>query len=238
MMTQRNQRNENNRNRGRNEQDRSARRRDQGSYDQWYAGEQRSGSYQGSSEYDQRFDPRRRDDARENQPMWDNPQFAGEYAGDDGSGFGHRTQEETRRSFGRGREVNGMGRGAYADGDAGGWGMYEEQQRQMHSIQDRNRSRSQADQDQRGQHYGKGPKGYKRSDERIRDDVNEALYLHDEIDASEIEVDVQNGEVTLRGMINSRHTKRMAEEAIEYLSGVKEVHNQLRVEQTTNKLTA
>jgi len=76
---------------------------------------------------------------------------------------------------------------------------------------------------------GKGPRGYRRSDERIRDDVNESLTDDHHVDASDIEVEVRDGEVTLSGTVRSRDQKRHAEEVIEQLSGVVDVHNRLRV---------
>ena len=81
-----------------------------------------------------------------------------------------------------------------------------------------------------GRFYGRGPKGYRRSDERIREDVNEELFRHPEIDASEIEVQAQNGEVTLTGKVEDRHQKRLAEDLAERVSGVNDVHNQLKVD--------
>lgn len=80
-----------------------------------------------------------------------------------------------------------------------------------------------------GRHAGRGPKGYRRSDDRIREDVNDRLTAHPDIDATEIEVRVQNGEVTLTGVVEDRRTKRMAEDAIEDVIGVDDVHNQLKV---------
>jgi osmotically-inducible protein OsmY len=84
---------------------------------------------------------------------------------------------------------------------------------------------------QRGQHTGRGPKGYQRSDERIKDDVCERLTEHGDIDASDIEVSVANGEVTLQGMVDSRWTKRQAADILDDISGVRDVHNQLKVRQ-------
>jgi osmotically-inducible protein OsmY len=51
------------------------------------------------------------------------------------------------------------------------------------------------------------------------------------VDASEIEIEVKNCEVTLKGTVDNRQAKRMAEDVAESCSGVKEVHNQLRVAQ-------
>jgi hypothetical protein len=78
-------------------------------------------------------------------------------------------------------------------------------------------------------YVGRGPKGYRRSDDRIREDVSEELTRHPAVDASDIEVRVENGDVTLTGSVDSRQAKRMAEDCVEQCSGVKEVHNQLRV---------
>ena len=86
--------------------------------------------------------------------------------------------------------------------------------------------RSQADYQS---HVGKGPKGWQRSDERIREEVNEALARHPEIDASDIEVRVQGGEVTLTGTVTDRRAKRLAEDVAEQVFGAKDVTNQIKV---------
>jgi osmotically-inducible protein OsmY len=78
-------------------------------------------------------------------------------------------------------------------------------------------------------HYGRGPKGYKRSDERIREDVNEALYRDHEIDASDIDVQVHEGEVTLSGSVDRREAKRIAEDCVWSVSGVRDVTVMLKV---------
>jgi len=79
-------------------------------------------------------------------------------------------------------------------------------------------------------HAGKGPKGYRRSDERIQEDVSEALTQHHELDASDIEVKVNNGEVILSGSVAERQFKRMAEDIAERCPGVRDVRNDIRVE--------
>jgi len=82
-----------------------------------------------------------------------------------------------------------------------------------------------------GQYAGRGPKNWQRSDDRIKEDVNERLTEHSEIDATEIDVQVKNGEVTISGSVDDRRIKRMVEDLVEGVSGVKEVHNQLRASQ-------
>lgn len=81
----------------------------------------------------------------------------------------------------------------------------------------------------RSEHRGKGPKGYRRSDERIREDVCDLLSDDPRIDASNLEVTVKDCEVTLAGTVNSRQDKRLAEDLAERIGGVKDVHNTLRV---------
>ncbi len=83
-----------------------------------------------------------------------------------------------------------------------------------------------------GPHSGKGPKGYQRPDDRIHEDVCEALYRDPEIDASEIEVKVKDRVVILIGTVESRHIKRLAEQIIESISGIIDVHNELRIDTT------
>jgi osmotically-inducible protein OsmY len=76
---------------------------------------------------------------------------------------------------------------------------------------------------------GRGPKDYKRSDDRIREDVSDRLEQDAFVDASDITVEVRDGEVTLSGTVNTREQKRSAEDCIDTVSGVREVHNSLRV---------
>ena len=85
--------------------------------------------------------------------------------------------------------------------------------------------------DQQREHRGRGPKGYRRSDERIKEDVNDRLSDDYYIDASDVEVSVSNTEVTLTGTVNSREDKRRAEDIAESVSGVTNVENRLRVKQ-------
>jgi len=78
-------------------------------------------------------------------------------------------------------------------------------------------------------HRGRGPRGYRRSDERIREDVCECLTDDHHVDASNVQVEVKDCEVTLTGTVNSRFEKRHAEDLIDRLAGVRDVHNRLRV---------
>lgn len=107
---------------------------------------------------------------------------------------------------GYGQDEGGMGRGEYG-----------------RSGQD------QGNRPGRQSHRGKGPRNYSRSDERITEDLNEKLAQDDMIDASDITVTVENGEVTLEGTVEQRWLKHRAEDLAERCSGVKDVENRIRV---------
>jgi osmotically-inducible protein OsmY len=115
-----------------------------------------------------------------------------------------------------GSRQGGQYEGGYQQGEYGGYGYG----RQSTLRQSR----------RPGRFTGKGPKGYRRGDERIQEEVNEALTQDGEVDATNIEVKVQNGVVTLTGTVTSRQAKRDAEDLAEDVSGVREVENRLRVE--------
>jgi hypothetical protein len=82
---------------------------------------------------------------------------------------------------------------------------------------------------ERGGFSGRGPRGYQRNDQRVYEDVCDRLTEDARVDASDIEVRVENGEVTLAGTVKSRTEKHRAEDAIESITGVRDVHNHLRV---------
>src|SRR5690606_10478005 len=76
---------------------------------------------------------------------------------------------------------------------------------------------------------GLGPRNYTRTDERIREDVNERLMNDDHVDASGITVQVKDGTVTLSGTVDERWEKHRAEDIAEACSGVRDVQNNLRL---------
>jgi hypothetical protein len=74
-----------------------------------------------------------------------------------------------------------------------------------------------------------GPKGYQRSDERIREDLCERLALSSRLDVRDVEVNVSGGVVTLSGTVRDRQQKYRIEDMADEVFGVKDVHNQIRV---------
>lgn len=147
-----------------------------------------------------------------------------------GAAFGRGLEEDKYRGYDQRagfsgyndpdyRQQSGRDRGGY---DQTGYGNEERDRRSYSGSYDR----------PVGPHRGKGPKGYKRSDERIREDVHEALYQDPHVDASHVEVRVDDGEVVLSGRVENRDARRRAEDLAERISGVQNVSNRLRIGQS------
>ena len=134
-----------------------------------------------------------------------------------GERYGERGSEYDRERYGRGEERGWWDRASDA---VASWFGDEDAERRRRMDE------------QRAHRRGRGPKGYRRSDERIREDVNDRLGDDYYIDASDIEVKVENSEVTLTGTVTSRTDKRRAEDIAESVSGVTNVENRLRVRQS------
>lgn len=81
---------------------------------------------------------------------------------------------------------------------------------------------------------GKGPKNYRRSDERIKEDVSVALFLDHDVDARDIEVEVKAACVFLSGKVYDRKMKRAAEDCADTVYGVVDVQNELTFERSRN----
>jgi hypothetical protein len=73
----------------------------------------------------------------------------------------------------------------------------------------------------------RGPKGYVRSDERLKDEIHERI-LQSDVDASDVTIEVQDGHVTLQGTIADRLSKYQLEELVDHVIGVRDVDNRIR----------
>jgi osmotically-inducible protein OsmY len=80
-------------------------------------------------------------------------------------------------------------------------------------------------------HRGRGPQNYTRSDERILEDACDQLTEDWAVDARNVQVTVDKGEVTLDGTVGTREEKRRAEDCVDRISGVGHVQNNLRVQE-------
>jgi osmotically-inducible protein OsmY len=78
-------------------------------------------------------------------------------------------------------------------------------------------------------HSGKGPKNYIRKSQAIIDEACEILKWSPEVDASEIEVSFERGRLSLKGFVDSRHAKKMAERLLDHVSGVEDIQNHLLI---------
>ncbi len=77
-----------------------------------------------------------------------------------------------------------------------------------------------------------------RTDERIHEEICEVLRQNDEIDVSDVEVLVMDGEVTLTGMVESRQARHVIEDVVESVRGVEQVFNHLRVQRAGGQRAA
>lgn len=76
---------------------------------------------------------------------------------------------------------------------------------------------------------GRGPNGYRPSDERLKEIICERLTGDPFIDATHVTVDVSGGEVTVQGTVQVRQQKYAIEDLLADVSGVTELHNHLSV---------
>jgi hypothetical protein len=138
--------------------------------------------------------------------------------------FGDRDRDSANRRGADAPAFTGAG-GTWSAGHSGAAGH--EAAGSLSSWNGRDRDE---DRDRRGSFAGRGPKNYRRADDRICEDANDRLTRHAAVDASDIEVTVKDGEITLTGMVASRGERRSAEDAVWEVWGVREVHNNLRVQ--------
>ena len=73
------------------------------------------------------------------------------------------------------------------------------------------------------------PEGYRPADERLRESVCERLTDDPFVDATDLEVSVANGEITLAGTVDTRQMKYAVEDLIADVAGVTTVHNSIQV---------
>lgn len=78
--------------------------------------------------------------------------------------------------------------------------------------------------------HGRGPRNYKRADEQLLDEVCKRLTMDADVDAFDIDVAVKDGEVTLSGFVTTRNEKYIAEDLACEVTGVKDVHNDIKVQ--------
>jgi hypothetical protein len=80
---------------------------------------------------------------------------------------------------------------------------------------------------------GLGPKGYRRSDSSLEEEVCEILTQDPYIDASEIFVAVEDGIVKLSGLVDDREERFEIERAVDGIWGVEDILNDIKVKRRT-----
>jgi hypothetical protein len=195
----------------------------------------------------QRHDPYRAGRGRD-----DDYRSSGEWQGPPGSGAEHESgygQQLThaRGGYGEGSGFTDAGHGrGYAtgyrpeafdprpQGDAGTRWSRE----QTHGIRERDDETARREgwpreRDERGRDAermrNRGPRAYKRSDERIKEDIYERLIAAWEIDSSDVTVEVREGKVTLQGSVPERRMKHRVEDLVDLCHGVQDIDNFIRV---------
>jgi osmotically-inducible protein OsmY len=145
------------------------------------------------------------------------------FGGPDGDGFADREQNRFDSMRSNGRNYGGRERGWWerTSDEVAAWLGDEQAAR-----------RRENDSRREGYYRGRGPSDYTRSDERINEDINDRLTDHPYIDASNINVETNDGDVTLSGSVESRYEKRLAEDVAEEVSGVRNVENRIRINNT------
>jgi hypothetical protein len=166
----------------------------------------------------------------------------GEYARRYGSGG--ETRYGFERGFGEGpfadtTEPPGyFGTGYYGDGGAGPGGGFDQRTRpRNYGSLGEDTFSSERGWGSPGRGWGgserrarPGPKGYTRSDDRLREDICERLMLANSVDSTEVTVTVKDGQVTLEGTVPNRRMKHTIEDLVDAAPGVQDIDNRIRVE--------
>lgn len=139
--------------------------------------------------------------------------------------------ENYRRGYPRNRyggDMRNYGNANQGGFDRGWWDKAKDEVASWFGDEDAERRRDR-DQQQSESHRGKGPKGYKRSTDRIKEDISDLFSDDPYLDASDIEIDVTDDNVILTGTVGHRQQKRRAEDLAESVSGVHNVENRIKV---------
>lgn len=154
-------------------------------------------------------------------------------------GYGGYGQSGSGYRGGQGRDAQGeFGQGGFGQsGHSRGGFDYGRGEFGQSGYGDTRRGYGQSDSySQQFQRRGKAPKGYKRTDERIKEDLYERL-MNQDIDAAEVTVEVQSGKVQLEGTVPERWMKHVVEDVADGCPGVEDVENRIRVQSQSGEGT-
>ena len=148
-------------------------------------------------------------------------------------GSGYQGDRQNMRGSIYGDDTRNYGNANQGAFDRNWWEKTKDEVSSWFGDSDAERRRRQ-DEQVGGQHKGKGPRGYQRSEERIKEDVCDRLCDHPAIDASNINIEVSGTEVVLTGTVASKDEKRRAEDIAESVSGVRNVENRIKVDSSSS----
>ncbi len=181
---------------------------------------------------------------------WSDQVWSGEGRFDEGRagwGYGPRFGGRARGRYGPARYegrygVPRYGRGVYGQ-DQYGWIEYDEpryvaslyrgERRGEEPYREHEWQRSREYPGMLARVFARGPKGYTRSDERIKEDISEHLFRAEHIDSSEVTVEVKDGVVTLSGTVPERWMRHEIEDIADDCMGVRDIENNVRVQRRT-----
>ena len=163
--------------------------------------------------------------------------------GPDRPNFGSARSDYGNRAYGGRIDERGPGREGRGRGWRGWWDRAADEVLSWFGDEDAERRRRidelrEARGYGAGKFRGRGPKNYRRSDERIHEEINDRLTDNEWLDASDVDVSVNSGIVILTGTVDSRYAKRLAEDIADSVSGVINVQNNLLVENRQTGATA
>ena len=121
----------------------------------------------------------------------------------------------------------------------GGWGAGS-QHGVVYGTQSGVPNRSEWSQTGAGNRYNpnQGPKNYRRSDDRIMEDICETVCHQPNLDCTDVEVEVKDCNVTLKGNVRERWMKHLVEDIADDTRGVREVENNVRVSRGADEESA
>lgn len=67
------------------------------------------------------------------------------------------------------------------------------------------------------------------NDQELKTEISRKLLLNGEMDAHNIEIQVEGGVVILEGDVSGRHAKRIVEKCLSEVEGIRNVENRLKV---------
>ncbi|MCC6909671.1 MAG: BON domain-containing protein [Phycisphaerales bacterium] len=162
----------------------------------------------------------------------------GQYGGQYGGG------QQQRGQYG-GAEYGNQYGGGQGYGGYGGYGGFEGTGRResgsyagmggIGGVSGFGQSQRGSDGDSGRRRYGKPPKNFQRSSDRIRDDIAERLMSEPGIDASDVDIRMQERNVVLEGTVPDRWMKRYIEDVAEEVMGVEDVENHIRVKRESSR---